>query len=290
MITIHHNFDETKFKWLWAKYVKAGNIEKHCTASMIGQYSKRFSGTSNKDLITQPEIKMNEVADGDYEAIYFCGVLKKGYLHKDPTKNNYRHNVHFAVRPVDGAHDVWDFENWHVEIDGGILEYIPATFELGDKFFKDPYTSHYYTCRIFRWMVGHFYPKELIDKTFGYPEFIKSEDNTSSIKTETLISELIEGGKNYAESFLNDISCCGFFEDEQAKSIKFKYGMVNRSELSSYIAENMGGGSGPILLEIYSEYAHTGGISEESMIKFLKIGIEEYLDMFFPYQERIVIR
>ena len=29
MITIHHNFDEKKFKWLWAKYVKAGNIVKY---------------------------------------------------------------------------------------------------------------------------------------------------------------------------------------------------------------------------------------------------------------------
>ena len=111
MITIHHNFDETKFKWLWAKYVKAGNIEKHCTASMIGQYSKKFSGSSNKDLLAQPKLRMDEVTDGNYEAIYFCGVLKKGYLHKDATKNNYRHNIHFAVRPVDGAHDVWDFEN-----------------------------------------------------------------------------------------------------------------------------------------------------------------------------------
>ena len=66
MIIIHHNFDETKFKWLWAKYVKAGIIEKHCTASLIGPYSKKISGTSNKELSTQSEIDKDEVSDGNY--------------------------------------------------------------------------------------------------------------------------------------------------------------------------------------------------------------------------------
>lgn len=37
-----------------AKYVKAGNIEKHCTASIIGQYSKKFSGSSNKGIEMSP--------------------------------------------------------------------------------------------------------------------------------------------------------------------------------------------------------------------------------------------
>ena len=44
MITIKHNFDESKFKWLWAKYVNAGNIEKHCTACLKGPYSYPSSG------------------------------------------------------------------------------------------------------------------------------------------------------------------------------------------------------------------------------------------------------
>ena len=39
MITIKHNFDEPKFMWLWEKYVKAGNLEKHCTACLKGPYS-----------------------------------------------------------------------------------------------------------------------------------------------------------------------------------------------------------------------------------------------------------
>lgn len=103
MITIHHNFNETKFKCLWAKYIKAGNIEKHCTASMIGPYSKKFSGASNH-LLSQPNIVMDECSN--FESIYFCGVLKAGYLNRNPLKNNYPHNVHFIVKPVDGNHDV----------------------------------------------------------------------------------------------------------------------------------------------------------------------------------------
>lgn len=86
--------------WLWAKYVKVGNIDKHCTACMIGSYSKKFAGTSNPKLMVQTTIVMDDVAEGQYETIYFCGVLKAGYLHKNPLKNNYQHNVHFAIRPV----------------------------------------------------------------------------------------------------------------------------------------------------------------------------------------------
>ena len=286
MITIHHNFDETQFKWLWAKYVKAGNISKHCTASLIGQYSKKFSGSSNNNLLSQPVLNMDEVAEDHYEAIYFCGVLKKGYLHKDPTKNNYRHNVHFAVRPKEGAHDVWDFEEWHVEIDDGILEHIPEVYELKEKFFQEPYTSHYYTCRIFRWMVGHFYPHELRDKKFGFPEIIQSDDNRSSIKSEELILDLIRIGELYAEKCLNDPTCFGLFDTEQSKNTKFKYGLVNRNDLSNRITESMSSGSYHLSLEQYSIYAHEGGILKESMNCFVEIGIEEYLDKFFPYQER----
>ena len=289
MITIHHNFDEKKFKWLWAKYVKAGNIEKHCTACLIGPYSKKFSGSSNQNLLNQPDMVMDEVSENNYEAIYFCGVLKKGYLNKNPLKNNYSHNVHFAVRPVEGEHDVWDFEEWHVEIDGGVLEHIPETYELKEKFFQAPYTSQYYTCRIFRWMVGHFFPDELQEKTFGFQKIIGSDIKGFSIGADELISELIRYGKVEADSFMSDTTCFGFFEDEQTKKSNFKNNTVNRTELSAYIAENMGGGCGPIALEIYSEYAHENGMSEELMVRFLEIGIEEYLDLFFPYQERKII-
>ena len=315
MITIHHNFDETKFKWLWAKYVKAGNIEKHCTASMIGQYSKKFSGTSNKDLITQPELKMNEVADGDYEAIYFCGVLKKGYLHKDATKNNYRHNVHFAVRPIDGAHDVWDFENWHVEIDGGVLEHIPETFELKEKFFHEPYTSHYYTCRIFRWMVGHFYPQELEDVLHGYPAIKKNDEGKEVDMRKTIINYI-----QLAKAYVNDFMMEGehqlpvvdelYFEDcwhlimqdveakhgirligcDTAQKIKekvMKDNLIDRKQLTSEIIDALEGHSGAryICPKGYEDARLLG----DDMESFFALGIEEALDMLFPYQERKTI-
>lgn len=154
MIVIKHNFDETKFKWLWAKYVKSGNLEKHCTACLKGPYSKKFSCASNKNLLQQPVLTMDEVPSDDYQAIYFCGVLKKGY-----PRSNYPHNVHFAVVPEEGATDVWDFENWHVEITGRKLSPIPSEEMLNEKFFVAPYDEHYYTCRIFRWMLGFFYPE-----------------------------------------------------------------------------------------------------------------------------------
>ncbi len=154
MIQIRHNFDEKKFKWLWAKYVKDGNVEKHCTACLCGPYSKKFSGTSNQNLLAQPELVMNEIPDGDFKAIYFCGVIKRGY-----PRTNYPHNVHFAVVPAEGQRDEWNFEDWHVEIENGVLSPIPDEEQLDDRFFQEPYNDHFYTCRIFRWMVGFFYPQ-----------------------------------------------------------------------------------------------------------------------------------
>lgn len=161
MITIHHNFSPSQFKWLWAKYVHGGDDTRHCTACIKGRYSKKFSATSNPKMLTQKTFIMDEQPDGSYDAIYFCGVVKKGYLNKDPLKNNYPHNVHFAVVPREGARDVWDFEGWHVEIEGGVLSRIPAEDELSEKYFCAPYDAHYYTCRIFRWMVGFYYPMNI---------------------------------------------------------------------------------------------------------------------------------
>ena len=34
--------------------------------------------------MVQTTIVMDDVAEGQYETIYFCGVLKAGYLHKNP--------------------------------------------------------------------------------------------------------------------------------------------------------------------------------------------------------------
>jgi hypothetical protein len=159
MVTIKHNLDETKFKWLWAKYVRRGNLDRHCTWCIPGSYSKKFSGSYNKDLLKQPIIEMNEQPEGSYKAIYFCGVFKEGYS----SGTNYPHNFHLAVIPQEGKNDVFDFENWHVEIFNGYVSRIPSEYELPQRFFKAPYDEHFYTCRIFRWMLGFFYP-ELLKK------------------------------------------------------------------------------------------------------------------------------
>lgn len=60
MIIINHNFKLSKPKWLWAKYVYAGDLSKHFTACIKGKYSKKFSGTSNKDMISQTVLFMDE--------------------------------------------------------------------------------------------------------------------------------------------------------------------------------------------------------------------------------------
>lgn len=157
MVTIRHNIDETQFKYLWAKYVKGSNIERHCAQCVPGTFSKKFSGAWNSDLLHQPTLAMDEVPDEEYQAIYFCGVYKKGFS----TKKNYPHNLHLAVIPEEGRTDVFDFENWHIEIENGFVSRIPAEEELDDRFFKAPYDHHYYTCRIFRWMIGFFHPELL---------------------------------------------------------------------------------------------------------------------------------
>ena len=279
MIIIRHNFDETKFKWLWAKYVRAGNIEKHCTASLIGPYSKKFSGSTNKNLLSQPVLVMDEVPEGLYEALYFCGVLKKGYLNKNPLKNNYPHNVHFAIRPVDGANDTWDFENWHVEIENGKLERIPATYELSEKFFHSPYNSHYYTCRIFRWMVGHFYPKKLVDILGELPETVELPNDTSLSMREK-VNELIDVGYRLAESTILDQ------ELDALKAGSFNRRLFIDSFFSNY-SLSCGYPLGECFwLEYFNDETNNTPYTIETLDNFLKIGMNEYLDMIAPYQER----
>ena len=280
MITIKHNFDETKFKWLWAKYVKAGNIEKHCTACLIGPYSKKFSGSSNYNLLEQSTMAMDEVPDDQYETIYFCGVLKKGYLNKNPLKNNYPHNVHFAVRTADGENDVWDFENWHVEIEDGKLERIPATYELSEKFFKTPYNAHYYTCRIFRWMVGHFYENELVDILGGLPETIMLKNGTK-LSMRDRIHELIDLGYRFAEFTIRDS------EVDAVQSGRF-----NRHEFLDNFFTNYSLSCGYPLGECFwlenfnDEEVNDTPYTIDVLDNFLRIGMNEYLDMIAPYQER----
>lgn len=155
-VKIHHNFDEKKFRYLWAKYVRGGNLKYHCAKCLNGTWSQKFSGYSNKDLLTQPELQMDEVPVSDYKALYFCGVSKQGYPY-----SNYQHNVHFIIIPQEGIISHWEFEDWKVDIENGILSTIPDQTTLDDRFFQEPYNEHYYTCRNFQWMVGFFYPELL---------------------------------------------------------------------------------------------------------------------------------
>lgn len=163
MVTIRHNIDPTKFKFFWTKYVREGNLSHHCAACVKGSWSKKFCAAWNKDESTgesvpfQSEITFDEFPEDDYKAIYICGVFKSGFA----TKKNYPHNVHLPIVPKEGATDTFDFDGWHFDIDGGYVDRIPAEKELADRFFNPPYDHHFYTCRIFRWMVGHFYPELL---------------------------------------------------------------------------------------------------------------------------------
>ena len=65
--------------------------------------------------------------------------------------------------------------------------------------------------------------------------------------------------------------------------------VLNRKDVSLFITENMLCGYKSLLLGQYSDYVHEGGMSENSMLQFVEVGIEEYLDLFFPYQERRII-
>lgn len=60
MIRIKHNIDESKFKFLWAKYVEYGKIDKHCAQCLKGHWSKKFSGAWNSNLVSQPILDMDE--------------------------------------------------------------------------------------------------------------------------------------------------------------------------------------------------------------------------------------
>lgn len=115
---------------------------------------------TDEPLPFAPTITFDEQPQGSFRAIYICGVFKQGFS----TKKNYPHNVHCAIIPAEGRTDVYEFDGWRIEIDGGYVDRIPTEEELPERFFNTPYDYHYYTCRIFRWMVGHFYPELLKTK------------------------------------------------------------------------------------------------------------------------------
>jgi hypothetical protein len=157
MIEIVQNFDPRAFVWLWAKYVRGFNPKYHCTNSILGKYSCKFS-KHNKDLTTSEVIVMDECPPDSYRAIYICGVAKDGYA----KKKNYEHNVHAAICPRVGVCDNWSFEKWHVRVRHGSFLYIPVSEqELPFKYRGLP--TEYVTCRIFRWSASYFGERESDD-------------------------------------------------------------------------------------------------------------------------------
>lgn len=150
MIEITHNFDPHQFMWLWAKYVTGFNDQYHCTNSIRGRYSRKFS-KHDPGFVTSEVMLMDEQPSATYRAVYICGVSKTGYSRKA----NYPHNVHVAIAPLDGSVAEWSFERWHLHIRNGALLSIPERKEdlpLHYQLLPPAYT----TCRIFRWSACYF--------------------------------------------------------------------------------------------------------------------------------------
>ena len=60
VIITRQNFEGSKFKWLWMKYVSAVNDQYHCTNSIRGKYSKLFS-KHNENFESQNTLVLDEV-------------------------------------------------------------------------------------------------------------------------------------------------------------------------------------------------------------------------------------
>lgn len=155
-IIVHHNFDGKKFKWLYAKYAYGANPSHHCTNAIRGKYSKRFS-RNNPKFLPGNKVIFDEFPELGWDAIYICGVSTNGYS----KHTNYPHNVHVAIVPKQGSTDKWNFENWEMNVENGIFEYVISEEELNPKYKN--YPEEYVTCRMFRWAVWH-YRKDLGDE------------------------------------------------------------------------------------------------------------------------------
>jgi len=143
---LHHNLIPAAFVWLFAKYVRTVNPAQHCTNVLHGPYSRKLS-KHNAQLAVEPPLVLDEEPPGSYRAIYLCGVAVQGYRQK----LNYPHNLHTAILPEAGAHDVFEFERWRLEIDDGRFLTIPGEAELPREYADLP--PEFTTCRIFRWAV-----------------------------------------------------------------------------------------------------------------------------------------
>jgi hypothetical protein len=155
-VVIHHNLKPRDFMWLWAKYVQAPNLTKHCTACLRSSpvtlpngkkspYRQKFSKSSNPEMESSQRIVMDECEPGIFRAIYLCGVSAAGYR----VKKNYPHNLHAAIVPVVGASDHFVFEGYDLRIKNGRFTRIPSESELPAEYSNLP--KEFTTCRIFRW-------------------------------------------------------------------------------------------------------------------------------------------
>lgn len=150
MVEIVHNFEPKQFLWLWAKYVVGFNENHHCTNSIRGHYSKKFS-KNNRSFAANSSVLFDELDWGSYQAIYVCGVSRLGYR----KKQNYPHNVHAAILPEMGTEDKWSFEGWQMAVHNGRFLTIPPS----PKFLPERYRGlpdEYTNCRIFRWAACYF--------------------------------------------------------------------------------------------------------------------------------------
>lgn len=155
-ITITHNLDPSSFVYLWAKYVRGVNLERHCTNCLRGAYSRSLSKPNNPLLKQNTTLVLDEYPVDSFKAVYICGVSSQGYRRRP--KANYPHNLHLPIYPQPGVTDTYRFEDWIVEISNGRAGAIPGkdTLPLPWAGLPDEYT----TCRIFRWAVAH---RDIID-------------------------------------------------------------------------------------------------------------------------------
>ncbi len=80
-VELGHNLSLKAFKWLWVKYVTTVNDKYHCTNCLRGRYGKVLS-KHNSELTKTPVMLLDEFPLASFSAIYVCGVINKGYLHR----------------------------------------------------------------------------------------------------------------------------------------------------------------------------------------------------------------
>jgi len=145
VIELIQNLEPKKFVWLWTKYVVGVNDQKHCTNCLRGPYGKKLS-KHNSLLSESPVLVLDELDEGSFNAIYICGVIKKGY-----PRTNYKHNLHAAIQPKPGCTDLFQFEGWRLSVTNGVFLPIPSELELPERYRS--FGPEFTTCRIFRWAV-----------------------------------------------------------------------------------------------------------------------------------------